>query len=127
MNKYANRIVFLLVVLLFGCNSDQKSGEALDLEGNWTIYEAYRNNDVTTTLEDGYFKFSDSLMETNILGSPISGKYILDGHNFTHESELPVTYEIDSYVTDSMELNTEIRGFKFKFLLHKTLDTIPSN
>lgn len=108
-------ICLIMMMGLWGCNSDTKDGESYKLEGKWQIFEALRNNEVTTTLDDGYFSFRDSTMETNIMGSPISGKFRLVGNIISHDSELPIDYEIESYHGDTLELETSIRGFDFIF------------
>lgn len=117
----------ILLALSFACKPDQSVKQSYTLDGNWEIYEAYRDSELTTTLEDGYFTFSDSTMETNILGSPISGTYKLTENTFLHDSRLPIEYEILSYSADTMELSTQVRGFSFKFMLEKKNDTIPEN
>ncbi|WP_235295750.1 hypothetical protein [Portibacter marinus] len=127
MIKNACLLCFVVIGLAYGCKSDNKSELNYELEGRWSIYEAYRDGDLTTTLEDGFFEFQDSQLVTNILGSPISGVYKLEQNAFNHNSALPATYQIKSYNQDSMELETEIRGFDFLFKLHKALDTIPSD
>lgn len=120
-----NLLVF--VALCVACKSDEPMKEMYELEGKWEIYEAYRNNELTNTLEDGYFLFSDSTLETNILGSPISGSYKLTSTSFLHSSSLPVEYKIKSYSKDSLELDTEIRNYRFKFKLQRASDSIPGN
>jgi hypothetical protein len=112
-------ICCIMMIMVWGCNSDTTGGEIYKLEGKWQIFEAMRNNEVTTTLDDGYFSFRDSTMETNIMGSPISGKFKLIGNIISHESELPVDYEIESYHGDTLELGTSIRGFDFIFKVVK--------
>jgi len=118
--------LFTLCILVLGCKSDNTVKKSYELEGKWDIYEAYRDGNLTTTLEDGFFEFQDSQMVTNILGSPIDGVYILDNKSIQHESSLSATYHISNYSSDSMELETEIRGFDFLFKLQRIADTIPS-
>jgi hypothetical protein len=119
--------LLLLLIIAGSCKSNEPMDDVYELEGKWEIYEAYRNNQLTNTLEDGYFLFSDSTMETNILGSPIYGAFSLLNSAFTHDSTLPATYQIVEYSKDTMEVDTEIRNYKFKFKLHKQLDSIPAN
>lgn len=113
-------------MVTISCKSDNSSGIDYDLAGSWGIYEAYRDGVLTTTLEDGFFEFQDTMMTTNIMGSPISGSYNMEKNQFSHDSALPVKYEISEYsVTgDTMHLETEIRGFDFLFKVERIKDTI---
>jgi len=127
MGNNAFLFTVVLLTLLVGCKTDESAEVSYELEGNWEIHEAFRNDEVTTTLEDGYFKFVDSTMETNILGSPIVGSFSLEGSAFSHNSSLPAKYSISKYSQNSMELETKIRGFEFLFKLTKATDSIPEN
>ena len=122
--KYVSFLLLAIVAFAYSCSSDNSNEMTYELEGTWNIYEAYRDGDLTTTLEDGFFEFEDSILTTNILGSPISGKYQLSDDSFQHNSSLNATYNIEDYSRDSMELQTEIRGFDFLFRLTKASDTL---
>lgn len=123
MSKDVLLLVICGLVTLASCKSDEKSGIDYDLAGKWDVYEAYRNKTLTTTLEDGYFLFQDSVLETNIIGSPISGNFSLVENTFQHESELPAQYRIGYYSSDTIHLNTQIQGFKFLFKLTRATDS----
>jgi hypothetical protein len=127
MRKAVFGYLLLFIALSAGCKRNEPMEEVYELEGKWDIYEAYRNNELTNTLEDGYFLFSDSIMETNILGSPISGAYTLSSTSFSHNSSLPAEYKIISYSKDTLEVDTEIRNYRFKFRLLRERDSIPGN
>lgn len=127
MRKAVYGYLLLFFAISVSCKRNEPLEEVYELEGKWEIYEAYRNNELTNTLEDGYFLFSDSTMETNILGSPISGAYKLSKTSFSHDSSLPAEYQIISYSNDTLEVDTEIRNYRFKFRLHRETDTIPGN
>ncbi len=128
MGKLMTFLSLVLLVCIGACKQDAKVPQIdYDLEGNWDIYEAYRNKKLTTTLEDGYFTFSDSIMETNIVGSPVKGAIRLTENQFEHVSELPIRYIIDHYSVDTLHLSTEIQGYEFLFKLNRAADTIPEN
>lgn len=127
MNHFLRFYMLIAIALFFSCKSDKTAPEQYDLEGKWNIYEASRDGELTTTLEDGYFLFRDSIMETNILGNPIEGKYIFESEAFRHDSSLPATYKITEYSSDTMQLRTEIREFDFIFKLQRISDATPIN
>lgn len=112
-------ILLLIFIFLASCKQDRVPEQEINLEGKWNIYEAYRNNELTNTLQEGYFMFKDSLMETNILGEEISGTYFLEENVITHTSVLQADYKVVNYATDSMELTTTIQGFDFRFKIEK--------
>ncbi len=117
--------VLLSFILVLSCKNDKVEKNFLNVEGRWEMYEAYRNDVETNTLEDGYFLFQDSILETNIIGSPITGPFSVGDKSFTHKSDLPVTYDVAYFNNDTLHLTTLIQGFKFDFMLHKVMDTIP--
>lgn len=126
MIKEVSFLLLVILVFAYGCKTDNKATANYELDGKWSIYEAYRDGDMTNTLEDGFFEFQDSQLITNILGSPISGAYQMMDGSFKHESSLPATYEIKEYSGDTMNIETEIRGFDFLFKLERMTDSIPS-
>ena len=125
MTRLFSFFLLFIILALAACKLDNNGGMNYELEGNWSMYEAYRNNSLTNTLEDGYFNFQDSMLETNIIGSPITGKFRIMNDAFVHESELPVKYDISFYSKDTLHLNTQIQGFKFLFKLQRAIDSIP--
>ena len=55
----------IVTVSLTSCSSRVDVSD--QLAGKWSVSDAYRNEKLTTTLEDGYFHFlSDSVFVTNI-------------------------------------------------------------
>ena len=124
MNRPIINFSLLILLVLIACKSDTMNGR-VDLEGKWELYSALRNNKTTGTLKNGFFSFKDTIMETNITGSLVSGRYEIDGNSIVHHSTMPATYKVNYLSNDTLHLNTEIQGFKFLFQLQKALDTIP--
>jgi len=123
MKKFSYWGFFCIAVIITGCKGDSEESMNYELAGKWKIYEAFRDGDLTTTLEDGYFEFIDSVMTTNILGSPVSGQFAIKDGLISHESSLAVTYDISHYSGDTMHLSTEIRGYDFLFKIEKEGNT----
>lgn len=119
MRRYLLLVFSLGGILFFGCKNDSKMNLDVVLDGNWVIDEAFRNNELTTTLDKGYFHFENDSMETNIIGRPVSGRVEKLENSFVHNSELPVTYTISHYTGDTMYLQAQIQSFNFLFKLSK--------
>jgi hypothetical protein len=117
-------------VFLFGivftasmCTSevDDNTGELLI--GRWELQEASRNGRITASLDDLYFEFyEDGSMRTNLSGGTETAKYKLDLPEIRQtESKMDAVYAIEE-ISDSMLLvNTELRGYSFRFLLAKSI------
>lgn len=119
MRRYLFLVFIVSGILAPGCKNDSKLDLEVILDGNWVIDEAFRNNELTKTLDNGYFRFKNDSMETNIIGKPVSGGVEIIGNTFVHESELPVTYSIAYYNEDTLHLLAQIQSFNFLFKLSK--------
>ena len=118
--------VFLLpiAVLFCSCGGEPETQQGL-LLGRWELKEATRNGSLTESLSDLYFVFqADGSMKTNL---PVPGlaedsRYKLDGRNlYQYSEELPdeLAYYIDEIGDSTLVLKTELRNFRFTFVLRK--------
>ncbi|MCB0580345.1 MAG: lipocalin family protein [Phaeodactylibacter sp.] len=118
--------VLLLSVVLMGssCGSEPENQQEL-LVGRWELTEATRNGSPTESLSDLYFVFrADGTMNTNL---PVPGlkeenKYKLEGRNlYQYSDEMPdeLAYYINEIGDSTLVLNTELRNFRFSFVLKR--------
>lgn len=118
--------ILLLSFVLLGSSCGQDPGNQQELLlGRWELEEATSNGTPTERLAGLYFVFKpDGAMNTNL---PVPGmseetKYKLDGSNLLQYSDgLPdeVVYTIEEVGDSTLTLTTELRNFRFRFLLKK--------
>ena len=120
MTKSVTRLFypFLIVSFLFlyGCKED-----AVDhsfIRDKWIVTEAYRNEVLTTTLEDGFFHLtSDTTFTTNIFGAEQELTMSINEEGWVQEGNESTQYYIDVIADDTIDVKAELRGFDFKFLM----------
>ncbi len=119
-----NRSRFILlfslsIMIVVSCVSDSKI-EQENIYGNWEVIAAKRNNRLTSTLKDGYFKFFESgEMETNIYGDDQRFQMIIDGENIEQTGDLDATYKIRMLQNDTLHISSTIQKYYFDFLAVK--------
>ena len=114
-----------LVLLISACESEGLTHE--DIQGQWSVISATRNGKETTTLEYGYFDFSnDTVFLTNIYSSDQSFGYELRDNKIYQEGGENAVYTVQQNDVDSIVLSTTIRDFDFRFVaVRDTLNPIP--
>ena len=104
-----------VVLLLSACESEGLTHE--DIQGQWSVISATRNGKETTTLEYGYFDFSnDTVFLTNIYSSDQSFGYELRDNKIYQEGGENAVYTVQQNDVDSLVLSTTIRDFDFRFV-----------
>ena len=123
------KITYLLLALplltFFSCEDDSAQTAAQNqLVGRWELVEAYRNNQLTPSLENLYFEFTETdSMRTNLNnGRTETVPYEVKEEQIVPEgSSLEAIYQIVSLTDSSLELSTNIGRFPFRFILRKVL------
>ncbi len=109
--------ICLIFGVLVACRRDVQV-KADNLQGRWIVQEAYRNEVLTKTLENAYFEFNtESAMSTNLWPDALEISYAIDGNMLLQKSEEVVTYTIQKLTTDSLELSSTIRNYRFYFVM----------
>lgn len=104
---------------LSSCTTETKF-DAQDIYGNWEVIAAKRNNRLTQTLEDGYFKFQEEgSLETNIFGSDESFKITLLNDVIQQSGSRDTEYKIIMLQNDTLHLSATIQNLDFDFLAIK--------
>lgn len=121
--KYLSLFSLLGWLLLTNCGNEGVKEEKDLILGRWEIQEAYRNGRVTESLAELYFEFfQDGKMTTNILGTPETATYELDGSQVRQrEGQLDINYQVEELTDSTLILATELQGFAFRFSLHRDL------
>ena len=120
-----NFYLFTIMCLVYSACVSENASENLYINGTWDVYEAYRSDVKTETLNNAFFHFTTDSIQTNILGDTIfttlerDGKKLLQGGNF------PIQYKIERFDKDTLELSAKIRkySFLFKTLSRKQMDS----
>ncbi len=107
-----------MTVVATGC-VEEKSAQ-IDIKGYWEIVEASRDHKPTSTLEKAFINIeNDSTLITNLLRKEIQSPYVRDNDKIRQSSPEPIEYQILNLTNDTLELQTEIRGYDFNFILLK--------
>ena len=113
-------LAFLVTFFLFSSCKEDTLGSKVDIKGRWEVYNALRNNQPTSTLQNAYFEFvNDSVMKTNILGSEIESAYEFGPQkkSIRQYGNPLIEYQIREISEDSMKLSAKIREYSFQFFL----------
>lgn len=122
--NFSSVFSFLGILSLFtllSCGSDgSKSIQIEQVEGNWQVTEAMRNQQATETLDGLFFRFSkNGTLSTNLLGADQETPFELSGNKILQKSEPPLEYTIDDVNEKQLTLSTSLEGMDFKLVLEK--------
>jgi len=125
MNQRTTRhlLTFFFIGLTFWSCRQEPANDTDDLVGYWEIEEAFRNGQLTESLDELYFEFfQDGTMRTNISGVPAEASYELQGEKvLQRESEMDIDYTVQGLTDTTLTLSTTIRDFDFRFVLNKRI------
>lgn len=119
-------IIFMLFILIVlnGCKSDVSTVKEItqeDLYGEWEIYYAKRNGNVTKSLEKGNFVFqADNLVTSNLFNTPNSLNFTYDKGTISIIGEPNIeTLKIEKLQNDTLIVSSKMQVFKMEFHLAK--------
>jgi len=117
-------LCFLLMTL--GCRSGDNATvnvEKDQIEGSWSIVQAFRNGTPTTTMDGAVFNFLDGEFSSNVFGEA-RGDYTLSNDSLYTGLRNPEYFELVSFKDSLMMLRANIRGVRFEFELERKEDAI---
>lgn len=117
-------IMIFFLVSCFGCKPDSGISSEFtqeDLTGEWEIYRATRNGNVTKSLESGIFVFgADNLVSSNLFESTNSFNFTYDNGTIKIDGEPNITsLKIRRLYNDTLVLSSKMKVFKMEFHLKK--------
>ena len=116
--RVAYSLIFL-IVLLNSC-TNEPSVEVENLYGDWEIIAAKRNLKLTSTLREGYFKFTeDGLMKTNIYGKDQVFNVLVSSDEILQQDGEKTVYKIRKLEKDTLHISSNIQKYHFDFLAVK--------
>ena len=109
-----------LLVSATACAPDAPEAEEL-LPGRWELTEALRDNMKTPMLDGLFYNFdAGGQLETNLMGNESPGSYRLEEGWINTEGIIPpLNYYITEISDSSLQLRTELQGFRFDFVLRR--------
>lgn len=116
-------LVAIGLAALAACQDSQETSRQEYLLGRWELQQAYRNGQVTESLQELYFEFfQDGKMSTNILGAPETATYELEENELRQrDSQMDINYQIEELSDSLLVLTTNLRSYDFRFRLHKRI------
>ena len=110
----------LLLIVSIGCGEEPAVTENREekIQGYWSIVSATRNGNATESLDQLYFDFQGTELETNLSGQPSKAPFVWDANSIqSSDPRLTVEYEVEQLTTDTLILTMEMRKFPFRFIL----------
>ena len=116
-------IVFILGMVSISCEKKAQPVPTADLEGKWTLLQAYRNGKETNTLENLYFHILDEeRMGTNFFGRDEIWDIIIDEGKIIKMGGPDVEFLVIEHSNELLALSTEFQQFEFRFDLERAKD-----
>ena len=121
--KYQIPLLLLSITVFFSCCEPENNIYEEQIIGRWELHEAQRDNRPAPYLEDTYFEFYEDhslITNFNLTGSVDQGKYdIKDNLLEQLESDLNLSYTIESINDSALILSTNLQNANFRLLLNK--------
>jgi hypothetical protein len=113
-----------IFITIVGCKPDSNPLDKItkdDLTGEWIIFYAKRNGNVTKSLEKGKFVFqADNLVSSNLFNTPNSLNFTYDKGTIAIEGDSNVTsLEIKNLYNDTLIVSSKMKVFDMEFHLKK--------
>ncbi len=126
MNWSISTRALFVTIGLVGLSACQDTEETIRQEyllGRWELQQAYRNGQVTESLQELYFDFyQDGKMSTNILGAPETATYELEENELRQrDSQMDIDYQVEELSDSLLILTTNLRNYDFRFRLNKRI------
>ncbi len=115
--------IALSISLSTSCSPEGAEQDEELLYGRWEIQRASRNGQATESLQNLFFEFyEDGNMTTNLSGSAEQAQFEWNNGRINQVGgPLEPTYNVRSLTDSSLILNTELRGYDFRFELRRQL------
>jgi hypothetical protein len=116
-----SRICALIVGILLwsACTKDGTEYTTEMLIGQWNLAEGYKNGQPSSLLDKLYFRFSEDVMFSNVLGDEQPVTYTLTDDLITTEGPRLINYLIGELNDSTLVLHTTIQKHEFSFVLHR--------
>lgn len=126
LEKLFRVIAFIGIVMLMACKSEAPKGvniEKPDIQGEWEVINAYRNNAQTGTLDGAKFLFTSSIFSSNvpgfIFGESNIGEYRVSSDTIYTGIMRPSFFIVNEVADNRLNISTLIQGHSFEFELER--------
>ncbi len=109
----------VLLCILVACKKNDTSIQLSQVQGKWNIVSAYRNGNITDSVQDGYFSFNkNNTFETNIPGLPNGQNFEFNNGMFQIKGDTS-HYQFLNVSDSTARIKVIIRTIPFLFELKK--------
>lgn len=116
-------IIFGLSIGLTSCGSDKRKLPNIEKlqDGRYVVVGAKRNGTPTGTLNSGFYEIKKDSAFTNLSQTmdSIGTTYTFKNNKIKHKNPQALNFIVSKMTSDSLELNTELKGFEFELYLVK--------
>jgi HSP90 family molecular chaperone len=124
--QYKSMLSLFATCFLFAtaCSSDKAKAE--QLRGIWQLTSATRNGQDAASLEKVFYHFTKDSVLTNftLKGEDEQGTFKIQEDKLIQNTQSPIQYKIIHFDDTLMQLETELKGYEFKLILHKAPKTL---
>lgn len=119
------RLLFIFIVCfsLASCIDDSKKLPHIEKleDGRYVVVGAKRNGKMTATLNSGFYEIKKDSAFTNLTQNidSVGTTFIYRNNEITHKDPQVLNFIVSKMTSDSLELNTELKGFEFELYLVK--------
>lgn len=116
---YIFLVVFATIISSCGFDNGSKSYGAKLANTNWQVEAATRNNKLTQTLDNGFYRISGDTVTTNLTQTldSIQTTFQFNNGKISHKDERAMSFEVAKMTSDTLILVTDFKNYKFHILL----------
>lgn len=123
-------IILLLIGVGFLTHCAEKAADKKDtaqlekpeLKGAWEVTKAMRDGELTKTLDNTIFLFTEDSMITNLPTQEESAQYTWAENQLIRQGDDITTYNVHTLNKDSMEFSVVLKGSSFRMRLQKVIE-----
>lgn len=125
-------ILLFVPMLILSCTSEKETEKQASLLGKWEMESAFRNEKLTTTLENTYFEFLENGTLNSNLPLSSSSREFSTSYTFKNNQisctvgESEYLFDVQS-LSDSLILKTDLMSTAFTFIMTQKAVTESEN
>lgn len=116
-------IIFFVCIGLSSCVGDKKQLPHIEKleDGKYVVVGAKRNGKLTATLNSGFYEIKRDSAFTNLTQTidSVGTTFIYKNNQIIHKDPQVLSFIVSKMTSDTLELNTELKGFEFELYLVK--------
>jgi len=92
---------------------------AENIQGKWTVIDAYRNNKKTILINRAFINITDTTFSTDIPTIQSPAMYSYQNNDIILKDNNNSTFSVTKLLNDTLTLKTELQKLEFKIILER--------